>query len=90
MEILALDSGSGTYTSTFHLLNIDTTGYKSALMAQLGNANGIYQLVLSVKSGATQYLNHYQITNTTLALQQQLHQGITYYSGLCLTQNAEF
>lgn len=36
VEILALDSFSGTYTSTSHFLGIDTTGFKSLLMAHLG------------------------------------------------------
>ena len=79
VEILALDSVSGTYTSTSHFLGIDSTGFKGMLMAHLGNNNGSYQLVLSFRSNSNQFLNYYQVTNTTLTLQQQLYSGVYYY-----------
>ena len=90
VEILTLDSVSGTYTSTSHLLGLDTVNYKNLLITYIGNNNGSYQLILSFRSANTQSINYYQVTNTTLTFQQQLYHGIYYYYDIYLTQNTEF
>lgn len=88
VEILALDSLSGTYTSTSHLLNIDTTSSKSFMIARIGNKNGTYHLIIGFKRDMTYILNYYQITTTTLTHQQQIYQGPFSYYDIYLTQDA--